>query len=177
MNFSFFRVDAEYCDFLRKQDPCVPYTMDRKSIRPFVGLVFSVNGFSYYAPLTSPKPKHLRMKNQVDFLKINQGVWGAINLNNMIPVHPMSLKKVDMKITDTDTKEDVAYKSLLSNQLSWCNSNRETILKRAKKLYEMIVSGKAWASLAGRCCDFSLDEQQCERYCQMHLEPKEETKD
>lgn len=55
MNFSFYRISAEYCDFLRKSDPCVPYTMDRKSSRPFVGIVFSVNGFHYYAPLTSPK--------------------------------------------------------------------------------------------------------------------------
>lgn len=39
----------------KKSDPCVPYTMDRKSSRPFVGIVFSVNGFHYYAPLTSPK--------------------------------------------------------------------------------------------------------------------------
>ena len=66
-------VDTTYCDFLRKTDPCVPYTMDKKSIRPFVGIVFSVNGFHYYAPLTSPKPKHLQMKNQIDFLKIKDG--------------------------------------------------------------------------------------------------------
>lgn len=50
------------------------------------GILFTVNGFHYYAPLTSPKPKHLQMKNQIDFLKINQGQWGAINFNNMIPV-------------------------------------------------------------------------------------------
>ena len=170
MSFSFFRVDSTYCDFLREHDPCVPYTMDRKETRPFIGSVFTVNGISYYAPLTSPKPKHLRMKNQVDFLKINQGTWGAINFNNMIPVHPKSLTKVDMRRTESDTKEDIAYKNLLSNQLSWCNSNRDTIVKQAKKLYEMIVSGKAWPTLAGRCCNFSVDEQQYLLYCKTHLE-------
>lgn len=170
MSFSFFRVDSTYCDFLREHDPCVPYTMDRKATRPFIGIVFTVNGISYYAPLTSPKPKHLRMKNQVDFLKINQGTWGAINFNNMIPVHPKSLTKVDMRRTESDTKEDIAYKNLLSNQLSWCNSNRDTIVKQAKKLYEMIVSGKAWPTLAGRCCNFSVDEQQYLLYCRTHLE-------
>ena len=118
MNFSFYMVDAAYCDYLRESDPCVPYTMERKSIRPFVGIVFSVHNVHYYAPLTSPKPKHLHMKNQVDFLKINGGEWGAINFNNMIPVHPGSLTKVEMKIFETDSPQDIAYKNLLSNQLS-----------------------------------------------------------
>lgn len=67
MKFSFYCADDEYCDFLRKSDPCVPYTMDKKRNRPFVGIVFSINGYKYYAPLTSPKPKHLAMKNQIDF--------------------------------------------------------------------------------------------------------------
>ena len=49
MSFSFFRVDSTYCDFLREHDPCVPYTMDRKETRPFIGIVFTVNGISYYA--------------------------------------------------------------------------------------------------------------------------------
>ena len=93
MNFSFHRVDAAYCDYLRQSDLCVPYTMEYKSIRPFVGIVFSVHNVHYYAPLTSPKPKHLHMKNQVDFLKINGGKWEAINFNNMIPVHPNNLQK------------------------------------------------------------------------------------
>lgn len=165
MSFSFYMVDAEYCDYLRKSDPCVPYTMDRKAIRPFVGIVFSVNGFHYYAPLTSPKPKHLHMKSQIDFLKINGGEWGAINFNNMIPVHPSCLKKVEMKILETDSKQDVAYKNLLANQLSWCNSHREIILKQAQKLYQTIVGGKAWGNLASRCCNFALDERQYELYC------------
>lgn len=98
MSFFFYMVDSGYCDYLRKTDPCVPYTMDQKSIRPFVGIVFSLGRFQYYAPLTSPKPKHLHMKNQIDFLKINHGEWGAINFNNMIPVHTNSLTKVNLNL-------------------------------------------------------------------------------
>ena len=164
MGFSFFTVDTKYCDFLRKTDPCVPYTMDKKSIRPFVGIVFSVNGFHYYAPLTSPKPKHLHMKSQIDFLKIKNGEWGAVNFNNMIPVPIASLTKVELKLSPSDTKADIDYKNLLSNQLSWCNSTRDIILRQASKLYVTITQGKAWGNLAGRCCNFSLDEQQCLAY-------------
>ncbi len=164
MNFSFYTVESAYCDYLRKADPCVPYTMDKKSIRPFVGIVFSVNHFQYYAPLTSPKPKHLHMKNQIDFLKIQGGKWGAINFNNMIPVQPACLKKVELRIFEDDSKADTDYKNLLSNQLSWCNSNKETILKQAKKLYHTIVNGEAWENLQNRCCNFSLDEKLCTEY-------------
>ena len=138
MKFSFYTVDPQYCDYLRQYDPCIPYTMDQKSIRPFVGIVFSINGFQYYAPLTSPKPKHLHMKNQVDFLKINRGEWGAVNFNNMIPVPSECLAKVQMKILDTDSAQETAYKNLLSNQLSWCNANRETILKHTAIPYARI---------------------------------------
>ena len=164
MNLSFYTVSPAYCDFLRKTDPRVPFTMDSKSIRPFVGIVFSINGCQYYAPLTSPKEKHLHMKNQIDFLKIKGGEWGAVNFNNMIPVHPGSLKKVEMKILETDSQQDISYKILLSNQLSWCNSHREIILKQAQKLYRLIVNGKAWSTLASRCCNFALDEMLCDAY-------------
>lgn len=164
MNLSFYTVSPAYCDFLRKTDPRVPFTMDSKSIRPFVGIVFSINGCQYYAPLTSPKEKHLHMKNQIDFLKIKGGEWGAINFNNMIPVLPECLKKVEIRFLETDTKPDIDYKNLLSNQLSWCNSHKDAILRQAEKLYNMIAGGRAWGNLAGRCCDFPLDERQSRIY-------------
>lgn len=167
MHFSFYRVDSKYCDYLREADPCIPYTMEQKSLRPFVGIVFVVNGFHYYAPLTSPKPKHLHMKNQIDFMKIKNGEWGAINFNNMIPVPVENLTKVDMKITDSDTKTDIDYKNLLANQLSWCNSHRDMIMKQAEKLYITIVEGKAWDNLSNRCCNFTLDEQRCKTYSEV----------
>lgn len=170
MKFSFYCADDEYCDFLRKSDPCVPYTMDKKRNRPFVGIVFSINGYKYYAPLTSPKPKHLAMKNQIDFLKIKGGAWGAINLNNMIPIHENSLQIVNMKILPTDDKPTINYKNLLSNQLSWCNKteNSAFITSRAQKLYDMVVQKKAQPQLVQRCCDFSIVEAQYLVYCRNH---------
>lgn len=34
------------------------------------------------------------MKNQIDFIKIDDGKLGAINLNNMIPVNNENIKKL-----------------------------------------------------------------------------------
>ena len=172
MAFSFYTVDAKYCSFLREADPCVPYTMERKELRPFVGIVFSIKAFRYYAPLTSPKPKHRSMKNQIDFMKIKEGEWGAINFNNMIPVHESCLHKVEMKIFPSDSAQEIAYKNLLSNQLSWCDSHRGLILKQAAKLYAVITDGRAWESLAARCCDFALAERRCLLYGVERLAPE-----
>ncbi len=164
MHFSFYLIDADYCNYLRETDPCVPYNMDHKATRPFIGIVFTVNGFHYYAPLSSPKKKHLHMKNQPDFLKINRGEWGVINFNNMIPVPLECLTKISPQIHASDSRQDIAYKNLLSNQLSWCNSHKDAILKQADKLYRIVTQGKAWGSLSKRCCNFSLDERRCLLY-------------
>jgi len=168
MNLKFYRADAAYCAFLRQADPCAPYIHDDKNTRPFVGVLLTVNHLEYFAPLSSPKLKHTTMKNQVDFLKINGGEWGAINFNNMIPIHPSCLTTVDMKILETDNKVERDYKNLLVNQLSWCNSNKARILARAEKLYRMIVDKKAWPELVQRCCDFIVDEEQYRKYCALH---------
>jgi protein AbiQ len=164
MKLSFYRAEAVYCDFLRRTDACVPYTYDKKETRPFVGILLTVAGLDYYAPLTSPKPKHQKMKNQVDFLKINRGIWGAINFNNMIPIYQQCLTPVELHILPTDLKSDIDYKNLLANQLSWCNANKEQIMRQAAKLYLIISSGKTRTELARRCCDFRVDEQQYHAY-------------
>lgn len=170
MSFSFYKASPEYCDFLRTSDPCVPYTKDGKETRPFVGIVFSINGFNYFAPLSSPKPKHRKMKNQIDFLKIAGGEYGAINFNNMIPIHPSCLQPVDIAFCDDDSKETLNYKNLLANQLSWCNKseNAEFILHKAKSLYYSIKTKTARHELVSRCCDFAIDESQYLIYCKAH---------
>lgn len=150
MNLEFYNVSTEYCDYLRKYDSNVPYTMDNKANRPFIGVVLNINGNSYFAPLTSPKPKHLKMKNQVDFIKINEGNLGAINLNNMIPVNKDNIKKVDFSLI-----ENSEYKNLLIDQLSWCNKseNKSVIISRASKLYNLLYTNYS-ENLKHRCCNF-----------------------
>lgn len=52
--------------------------------RKYIGVVFEINKFSYFAPLSSFKPKHKKMKESVDFIKIKD--YAVIDINNMIPV-------------------------------------------------------------------------------------------
>ena len=78
------RLDTAYCDYLRKFDDKVPYNFNEKELRPYVGVLFRIDKLMYFAPLSSPKPKHLKLKSKLDFLKIDNGKLGAIN--NMLPV-------------------------------------------------------------------------------------------
>jgi len=170
MRLSFYIADEKYCSFLRQKDPRVTYTMDDKANRPFVGVVFEINNMKYYAPLTSPKPKHKKMKNQMDFQKINGGEWGAINFNNMIPIHIDSLKNIEVQKLPCITEEDKNYKNLLENQLSWCNAYKNNIISKAEKLYRIITDDKKehdpqLAGLMKRCCNFKLNEARYIEYC------------
>ena len=137
--------------------------MDKKAFRPFVGVVFAVNQHTYFAPLSSPKEKHKKMKNTIDFLKINNGIWGAINFNNMIPINTRYATKIIVgAIERTYNLEN--YNNLLSNQLTWCNANKEIIFNKAQKLYNRITQQKVKDNLTDRCCNFKLLEQKCMEY-------------
>ena len=90
------RVDSDYCDYLRKFDNKVAYNKNEKELRPFIGILFEINECEYFAPLSSPKPKHKNMKNTIDFLKIKNGELGAVNFNNMIPVKKKNYLLIDL---------------------------------------------------------------------------------
>ena len=87
MVFKLAKIDYMYCDYLRKYDKRVVYNKGKKELRPFIGVLFSIGDKEYFAPLSSPKPKHQIMKNNIDFFKIDNGTLGVINFNNMIPVY------------------------------------------------------------------------------------------
>ena len=90
------RLNSEYCEYLRKYDDKVPYNYKEKELRPFIGVLFRIGNLMYFAPLSSPKPKHIRLKSKLDFLKIDNGKLGAINFNNMLPVTEQNIIKLDL---------------------------------------------------------------------------------
>ena len=85
----FYHIKDDYIEYLKAFDSSV--SDNKRETRPYVGVLINIDGVDYYAPLTSPKPKHLTMKNSIDFRKIDGGRLGAINLNNMIHVASSAL--------------------------------------------------------------------------------------
>lgn len=157
------KLDMEYCNYLRLFDNKIPDNYNEKELRPFVGVLFEVNHLKYFAPLSSPKPKHLKLKTKLDFLKIDNGKLGAINFNNMLPVTEKNIVKLDLD-KKCLTKREEKYTKLLREQIFWLNRNNEKIFGRAKKLYDKYINGTLNSSIAKRCCNFLLLEEKCKEY-------------
>lgn len=148
-----YNLSREYLEYISIFDRKLMYTMEDKRKRPFVGIVFEINNIPYFAPLTSPKQKHKRMKNSLDFLKINHGEYGTINFNNMLSV-PLD----ECKVIVFKDQDNIAYAELLKNQYYWCNTNRSKILKVASNLYHSFINDKLIENVKQRCCDFKYIE-------------------
>lgn len=155
-----YNIDIKYIRNLSKIDNNVMSVSPQinKQTRPFVGIVVVCKNFKYCIPLSSPKTKHLSMKNDKDFSKIfdkSNKLIGVLNFNNMIPVYEDVLQEINVKIIPQDDSYTKKYKSLLNDQLDWCNSNKEIIIKKANKLHDLVVSDKCNNLLKKRCCDFA----------------------
>lgn len=162
-NFRIVRVNSDYCDYLRKFDNKVAYNKNDKQLRPFVGILFEIDTFEYFAPLSSPKPKHKEMKNTIDFLKIKEGQLGAINFNNMIPVTVSNYTLIDL-YKKTQIESEIKYQNLLKHQLEWLNEHYHQVKSKSFKLYTLYNSGKLASAIQKRCCNFRLLEEKCKLY-------------
>lgn len=162
-NFRIVKVDYKYCNFLRQFDNRVPYNAGCKELRPFIGILFVVNNCEYFAPLSSPKAKHLDMKNNVDLIKIDGGRLGVINFNNMIPVKSNNYELFDLNSKPITTPE-LKRQNLLRSQLLWLNKNISIVKGKAVNLYEKYRDNKLPIRISQRCCNFILLEEKCNQY-------------
>ena len=163
INLKIVRVNSEYCDYLRRFDNKVSYNRFEKELRPFIGILFKIDTCEYFAPLSSPKDKHKKMKNTVDFFKIKGGELGAVNFNNMIPVNEKNYTLVDLN-KETLTLAELKYQRLLREQLTWLNANFYQVKNKSFKLYQLYNEGKLAKNIMNRCCNFKLLEKKCLEY-------------
>ncbi|MFJ5350412.1 type III toxin-antitoxin system ToxN/AbiQ family toxin [Pectobacterium parvum] len=151
-----YRVSDRYISYLKGLDTKVPDNYNGK--RPYVGVLIFVDDVKYLAPLTSPKEKHERMKdNDVTLFKLydageaGRGL-GIINLNNMIPVIEEEITLLDLDAQSVD------YKSLLQKQIEYIRKNKELIQLRAKKLRQLVINNRHTKAVA-ISCNFQLLEE------------------
>jgi protein AbiQ len=163
LNLKLVRVNSDYCDYLRKFDYRVSYNKAEKKLRPFIGILFKINKIEYFAPLSSPKKKHLRMKNKIDFYKLDNGKLGAVNFNNMIPVNPDNYEIIHLR-NEKLTVSEKKYQELLIDQLTWLNEHYYQVKSKSFKLYNMYVKGKLSKNINDRCCNFKLLEEKSKEY-------------
>lgn len=167
-----YNIDMKYIRNLAHADGNVMSVSPQigKSTRPFVGIIVICEDKQYCIPLSSPKQKHHKMNNDSDFSKIYDGnkLIGVLNFNCMIPVCPQVVKPLDFKIHPHDDADSMHYKKLAAKQLTFCQKNQDAIIRKANKLYDHIINGKASIRLAQRCCNF----KKLEALLASYLKPK-----
>lgn len=157
----FIKVKEKYTEYLKRFDSKIQDNSCLKNNKPYIGvLIKKDNGQKYFAPLSSPKEKHkifdkLQKENKlpVDVFIIrdsDEKILGIINFNNMIPV-------IDNAIIYFNIKEDPNY-SLLKKEHIYCIKHSEEILKKSKKVYNLVTKYKK-ESLVKRSCNFKLLEE------------------
>ncbi len=173
-------LDKNYVNYLSESDYRVGYVeYGDNHVKLHLGIILTFNDFNYYVPISSPKPKHMKMKNSVDFHKIYDGeqLLAVLNLNNMIPVpkccaNQLKYDEIDNYRTFVDETEKNNYIYLLQSELEVIISDEEVIKSKARKLrmkYECFPD----SALAKRCCNFSLLENKCCEYYLYKLPLKE----
>ena len=157
-NIKLYEISPAYIDYLV---PYVPHLFQNKQAgqqneRKYIGVILSVNGMNYFAPLSSFKEKHRRMQAGLDFIKIRN--YAVINLNNMFPVPAGQYSYVDIS-----KERNPHYKSLLLAEYRYIKSIQERIRKNAATLYHLKISGPE-SALTRRCNDFTKLEVLCLKY-------------
>ena len=156
-----YEINAAYVDYLVPHAPLLFHNKKpgQTNERKYIGIVLTIHGLDYFAPLSSFKPKHNQMKETLDFLKIDH--YAVINLNCMFPVPASECSYVDFsRISDR------RYRSLLLAEYRIIHAMQEKIRKNAASVYKhKLVKGDS-TPLAKRCNDFELLETLCAQYHQ-----------
>lgn len=158
-NIKIYEIDTTYIDYLVPYAPHLFHNRQKGQAneRKYIGVVLQINGFNYFAPLSSFKLKHTKMKEGLDFLKIKN--YAVINLNNMFPV-PIS----ECRYIDFSRIKDHSYKFLLLSEYRFIKSIQEKIRKNAAALYNYKAANGDETPLAKRCNNFALLEAKCKEY-------------
>ena len=93
-------VDKKYVNYLKKFDEKVENVEYKNNLKPYIGIIINIENFNYYVPISSPKEKHYKMKENLDLIKIKQKdkILGILNLNNMIPIADECICKLEYLI-------------------------------------------------------------------------------
>lgn len=159
MAISLYEVDPKYIDHLVPYAPHLFHNKQpgQRNERKYIGIVLSVNGVNYFAPLSSFKPKHERMKNRLDLIKV--GGYAVININNMFPVPDGGYTYVDIS-----KAKDPQYRKLLTAEYRIIRKLQDKIKGNAAEVYKHKINKGDTTALAKRCNDFILLEEKCRQY-------------
>ena len=169
---NWYVVNKTYIDYLRQFDIRVGYVEYGERLKLHIGVMLKIDDVHYYVPISSAKPKHVKMSNSIDFHKIQDEetgyIYAVLNINNMIPVPESCVTQVKYNKIDEfrgfkNAKEKIDYIYLLQKEKYIIDKVEDVLQSKAEKLYQK-CKNKPDSSLASRCCNFRLLEEKCKLY-------------
>lgn len=150
----FYRINDEYINFLKRIEPKTLNNYSGKRI--YIGVVFTINSHKYFAPLSSHKESHRRIKKNDTIFRLHSRSdvndrLGLIQLNNMIPVLDTELNQVIF------SQEERKYGNLLRKQYEFIKSRRKNIEKQAYRLYHRVINNESF--FVRMSCNFKVLEE------------------
>lgn len=175
-DFKIYSVSDRYIKFLKDIIPNVYSNKEgsRTHTRKYVGVVFKIEKFYYYVPMSSPKESDYQIagndrvikKSIIPIMRIvvkNQhGVKelkGTLRISHMIPVPESELELYDM-----ENESNKEYKDLIRNEMIFIRKNKEKISNNAKIIYKQKIMNDTSAGYVKSALDFKKLEKLCEKF-------------
>lgn len=185
-----FHIKPEYLEYLRKFDKHVPIADKGKEtkIRPFVGVVFEMNGLKWCAPLSSKVYEEFDKHRETSFSIFNENVTvektsivkngievlnketttiqktplSSVKLNYMLPIYDEFVKPVNFSLDGIEDKRQRRYIQLMRFERNFCNAHYEELKEMAYDVqYNRRLNRNGFEHF---CCDFSALEKAAKQY-------------
>lgn len=189
MGFRLCTIDTKYIEFLRSDRKL--YNVfenkdDANFIRKYIGIVFNIGQYHYYAPLSSPKRTDYKVVNGKQIIRNDiipiirivvqeneeMRLKGTVKLSNMIPVPEKAIFDYDI-----EREENEQYKALIEKEYAVLKQKERKILKNAELLYrqktkeDILYSGENANKKPGylsATINFKYAEQMHDKYISDH---------
>lgn len=169
MSYKFVLISDEYIEYLRKTESRVMSNKVETRIyhRKYLGIIEELNGFKYFIPLSSPKPKDYTQNGKPKnntlitiYIKDSKRLYGTLRFNNMIPVPETEIIKYDL-----NDEGDLKYKLIVFNELYFVRQNKDKIERTANNLYEAKKNQINEPEGKKPLLDITLDFKKLEKLC------------
>ena len=176
-----YEISDEYINYLRKRENLVLSTKENTRVHPrkYLGVVYNINNYKYFIPLSSPKESDYQIvngnriirksiipivriiyKNDNDELELK----GTLKINNMIPV-PNS----ELKLYDFQNEQDSYYKALVQKEILFIRKNRKRIINNANILYSQKMENNSAIGYLKNTINFSMVEKLHDEFVEAKL--------
>ena len=162
-----YSVSDDYIEYLRNIFPRVYSNKiaNRKHTRKYLGVVFKLNDFNYYIPLSSPKDAHdyitlngkkvIRKDSIIVIRMVVKGTLkGTLQIGTMIPVPNKALIQYNLQ-----DEQDISYKELVQDEIIFIRKNANKIIKTAKLLYSKKTKSTHKNPVIDKVLDFKSIEE------------------